>query len=125
MVSSKENKQANERYKEKVISTLVAFLKSEKGGEQWVRQVASNAVAFPFVNDLGEEEVIKLTISVPTGSRDGEPYDMDLEADDFEEKQKAKAEKQKEAEEKKKKKIEADKKKREAKAEMKARKGEP
>lgn len=120
MATSKENKQANDRYREKIINDFIAYLLSEKGGEQWVRQVSSNAIAFPFVNDLGEGETLKITISIPTGDRDGNAYDMDSEADDYERKCAEKLAKQKETAEKKAKKIEADKKKREQKAEMQA-----
>ena len=69
-----ENTQANNKFREKIIRQVTEFLKSDKGGEQWVRQVSSNAIAFPFVNELGNDETVKITISIPTGDRSGEPY---------------------------------------------------
>ena len=45
--------------------------------------MASNKVAMPFVNELGNEFFFVLTVSVPKGSRDGEPFDGRAEAEDF------------------------------------------
>ena len=108
-----ERTQANNKFRETILNQVMEFLKSKKGGEQWVRQVSSNAFGFPFVNALGDEEVIKITIAVPSGSRDGDLYDLDGEADAYEMKCKEKAEREAEAKKKKEKKIEADKKRRE------------
>lgn len=109
------NAQSNNRYREKLISLLMEFCSQPEigGSSEWVRRTASNAFAFSYVNDEGGEGTVKITVSFPKGSRDGEPYDYDAEADDYIAKQKEKEEKKKKTEEAKQKKIAADKKKRE------------
>lgn len=75
-----------------------------------VLRIKSNAIAFPVVDDEGNEDFITITVSVPTGSRDdGEPWDGYAEAEAYQMKEKEKAEKavqkMKEAAKKKKKKV--------------------
>ena len=115
-----ENKQANEQYRTAVVEKLMEFFKSEQGGGEWVVQVANNAFGFPFVNALGEDEIVKITVSVPTGDRDGNPYDLDAEGESYQMSVKKKAEIAQKKAEAKAKKIEADRKKREAMAKLKA-----
>ena len=43
-------------------------------GEEVLR-VGSNEIALPVVDDDGNEKWLVLTFKVPTGSRDGDPYD--------------------------------------------------
>lgn len=93
---------------------------SEMLHEEEVLRVGSNEIAFPVVDKEGNEDFVVLTIKIPTGSRDGEPYDGYSMAEEYEMKLKAKEEKAKVAAEKKAKKIEKDKKMREAKAKAKA-----
>lgn len=88
--------------------------------EEEVLRVGSNEIAFPVVDSEGNEDFVVVTIKIPTGSRDGDPYDGYAMADDYKMKLEAKAEKAKIAAEKKAKKIEKDKKAREAKAKAKA-----
>ena len=99
------------------ISLISDCLKAN--GEE-VLITASNEVTIPVVDDEQNENFLVLTFKIPTGSRDGEPYDGYIVAQDYAERAKAKAEKAKEAAEAKAKKIEKDKKMREAKAELKA-----
>ena len=80
----------------------------------------SNEFAIPCVNAEGDDEFIVITFKVPTGSRDGDPYDGYAVAQEYSMKLAEKAEKAKEAAAKKAKKIEADRKMREAKAKAKA-----
>ena len=82
------------------------------GGKEWVRRTASNSFGFMFVNDNGDEGTAKGTVSFPRGSRDGEPYDYEAEADEYQMKRERKANKEKENEQRKAKKIKADKEKR-------------
>lgn len=114
------NNQSNERYRNALIEKLMEFFKSEQGGEQWVEQVASNAFGFPIVNDLGNDEIVKITISIPKGDREGNPYDLDAEAEDYRRTVAKKAETKAKQEQAKAKKIESDRKKREAMAKLKA-----
>jgi hypothetical protein len=115
-----ESKQANERYRSAVVEKLMQFFRSAEGGEEWVIQVANNAFGFPFVNDLGDDEIVKITVSIPTGDRDGNPYDLDAEGESYQMSVKKKAEIAQKKAEAKAKKIEADRKKREAMAKLKA-----
>ena len=115
-----ENKQANEKYRGAVVEKLMEFFKSTQGGEEWVVQVANNAFGFPFVNELGNDEIVKITISIPTGDRDGNPYDLDAEGESYKLAVQKKAEIAEKKAQAKAKKIEADRKKREAMAKLKA-----
>lgn len=119
-MAASENKQANERYRNSIVEKLMEFFKSEQGGQEWVVQVANNAFGFPFVNDLGNDEILKITVSVPTGDREGNPYDLDAEGEGYQMAVKKKAETAKKKAELKAKKIEADRKKRETMAKLKA-----
>lgn len=118
-MAASANKQSNDRYREKLTEKLMEFFKSPAGGEEWVVQVANNAFGFPFVNDLGEDEIAKITISIPQGDRDGNPYDLEGEGEDYKALVKKRAETKAKAEQAKAKKIEADRKKREAMAKLK------
>ena len=107
----------NDEIREKYISTVKDFL--EKSGEE-VLVTGSNEIALPCVDTEGNEKFIVLTFKVPTGTRDGEPYNGYNEASDYAAHVAEKAEKAKAAAEKKARKIEADKKAREEKARLKA-----
>lgn len=118
-MATSSNKAANDKYRAEVVKKLMDYFLSEAGGEEWVMQISSNAFGFPIVNSEGNEEVIKITVSIPSGSRDGEPYDLEGEAEDYKAKTTAKAEKAKKAAIEKEKKIELDKRRREAAAKLK------
>lgn len=118
-MAKSENNQSNERYRNSVVAKLMEFFRSEQGGEEWVVQVANNAFGFPFVNDLGNDEILKIVVSIPQGDREGNPYDLDGEGEDYQASLKKKAETKAKQEIAKAKKIEADRKKREAIAKLK------
>ena len=63
-------------------------------GEEVLR-TKSNVIALPVVDLEGEETYLTITFSVPTGTRQGEPYDGHAEAEgyahDLKEKAKKKA----------------------------------
>ena len=88
-------------------------------GEE-VLVTGSNEIALPCVDDEGNGEFIVVTCKVPSGSRDGDPYDGYAMAEDYQMKQTAKAEKAKASAEAKARKIQRDKEAREAKAKAKA-----
>jgi len=104
------NKASNDKYRNDIIQQLITFF-NEKGED--VLQTASNTIAFPFCNDVQSDEWLKIVISIPGGSRDGEPFDGYEQAQQHQEKEVERAEKAKKAEEVKARKIEQDKKKRE------------
>lgn len=70
----------NDKARVNFVETLEGAFKAQ-GSE--VLRVASNKLAMPFVNELGNEFFLVLTVSVPKGSRDGEPFDGRAEAKDF------------------------------------------
>lgn len=81
--------------------------------------VSSSAIVYPTVDEEGNEKYVKITISVPRGSRDGkggyEEYDGYAAAEDYRLEQEDKAAKKAASEAKKAAKIKADQAKREAK----------
>lgn len=105
-----------EKVRENYLSTLIQFF-TEK--EEDVLRVASNEIAFPVIDEQGNEDFLVITLKVPTGSRDGDPYDGYSMAEAYQMKISEKAEKAKKSAELKKKKIERDKKYREEKEKMK------
>lgn len=110
-------KALREALKSRYMSGIIEHL--ENCGEEVLR-TASNEVAIPCVDDDGNDEWLVLTFKVPTGSRDGEPYDGYSVAEDYKIKQRNKAEKAEKAAAAKAKKIERDKAAREARAKAKA-----
>lgn len=115
MASSK--KSLNEKLRNSYLTLISDYLK-EKGEEILV--TGSNEICLPCVDSEGNDEFVVVTVKVPTGSRDGDPYDGYSLAEDYAMKQKAKAEKAKESAAKKAEKIAKDKAAREAKAKAKA-----
>jgi len=110
-------KNLHESLRARYMSLVSDFL--AKNGEE-VLVTGSNEIALPCVDDEGNGEFLVLTFKVPTGSRDGEPYDGYSMAEDFALKTKAKEVKAAEAAKKKAAKIERDKRAREEKAKVKA-----
>lgn len=51
-------------------------------GEE-VLSVASNRIAFPAVGADGGEYFVTITVAIPTGERNGEPYDGYAEAEGY------------------------------------------
>ena len=49
-----------------------------------VKFTASGTMVYPVCDDAGNEYFIKIVVSIPNGSRDGEPYDGYGEAEAFE-----------------------------------------
>ena len=101
------------RYVDRVKSLL------ESVGDE-VKVVGSNQLAVPCVDDESNEAFVVITLKVPTGTREGEPYDGYAAADDYTFKLIEKAKKAERAKAEKAKKIERDRKVREAKAKAKA-----
>ena len=80
-----------------------------------VGRVSAGVINFPVVDENGNDSWIEITVKVPTGSRDGTPYDGYELREDFVIKQNDAAERKAKADAAKQKKIERDKKLREAK----------
>lgn len=115
-------KSLHEALRAQYMQAVEQFL-TERGEELLV--TGSNEYAIPCVDSEGNDEWLVLTFKIPTGSRDGDPYDGYSMAEDYKMKQAAKAEKAKEAAAKKAAKIAKDEAARKARAEAKAKaKGE-
>ena len=99
------NKQAQDALRQRYVEVIKKAL-SDLGEE--VLQTGSNTIAIPCVDDNGDEQFCCFTIKVPTGSRDGDPYDGYGEAESYALSVKQKAEKAKADAEKKAKKIARD-----------------
>lgn len=115
------NKALNDKLREQYLEMLSVFF---DGREEQVLRTGSNEIALPCLDAEGNEKFIVLTVKVPTGSRDGEPYDGYSMAEDFKLRQKAKAETNAKKAAEKAKKIERDKKNRAKQAELKAKREE-
>ena len=94
--------------------TTVSDMISEKFNTD-VMQVSSSEITFPWINSEGDEIFVKVKISVPRGTRNGEGYDAYdgyAAAEDYKLDCEERTAKKEASEEKKRKKIEADEKKR-------------
>lgn len=109
-MAKSNDKLANDNFRNEVIEKIKELFYTD--GEE-IMQVKSNKLAFPFVNSEGSDEFIEITVSVPRGSRDKEPYDAYALADEFQAKLEKDSERQAKRDEAKQKKIAQDKKKRE------------
>lgn len=88
-------------------------------GEPDVLRTASNEICIPVVGDDSEEGYLVLVFKIPTGSRDGTPYNGFDERDNYEMEKRKKEEKAKVVADKKAAKIAKDQAAREAKAKAK------
>jgi len=113
---AKTAKQIKEEIKAKYLEDLIFYF--EEGAEDVLR-VGSNEIAFPIVDENGDEHFLVVTLKIPTGTRDGDPYDGYGLAEDYQMKQEEKKRKAIEAQKKKEAKIERDKAYRQKVAEMK------
>lgn len=112
------NKATNEALRAQYIELLTKLL-TDSGEE--VLRVKSNEIALPVVDRDGDDSYVVITLKVPTGSRDGDPYDGYGEAESYALSVQQKAEKAEKAAAEKAKKIERDKAYRAKQAEQKAR----
>ena len=109
------NKKANDNKRVQILEELKKFF-NEK--DEDIIQTSSNKIAFPFVNELGSDEWVEITVSIPLGSRkNNEVFDGYEQAEQYQAKQKEKLEKEKEKEEEKEKKKIRDEKRRKKKKE--------
>lgn len=99
------NKATNEALRAQYVA-LISELLGANGDE--ILRTKSNEIAIPCVDKDGEDNWIVVSVKVPTGSRDGEPYDGYGEAEFYAMQTAQKAEKAKVAAEKKARKIAKD-----------------
>jgi hypothetical protein len=111
------SKATNEALRAKYVEFITKLLAD--AGEE-VLMVKSNEMAIPCIDGEGNDNYIVVTVKVPTGTRDGTPYDGYGEAESYKVECKMKAEKKAEADAAKAKKIARDKAYREKQAALKA-----
>lgn len=111
-------KSLNEKLRTKYMELVKCYLADEYDEEILV--TGSNEFCIPCVDDEGNDEFLVVTFKVPTGTRDGEPYDGYAMAEEFALKTADKAAKAQEAAAKKAAKIAKDEATRKARAEAKA-----
>lgn len=110
-------KTLREKIKQNYTAQLIDFFCKN---DEDVLQIKSNEICFPVIDEEGNEDFVKITIAVPTGSRDdNEPFDGYGKAQEYEMKQKEKKEKAEKAAKKKAEKIKRDEEYRRKKAEQK------
>ena len=114
---AKSKKQLHEELRARFMKVITDYL-TEQGEE--VLQTASQEIAIPCVDSEGNDEYVVITFKVPTGSRDGDPYDAYGIAESYSMKVEQQAKDKAEREAKKQRKIAKDKAEREAKARAKA-----
>ena len=107
----------NEAIRNAMLTSLIDFLYTR---DEEVLITGSNEIAVPVVDSAGDEKFVVITVKVPTGSRDGEPYDGYSVAEDYKLHLDEKAAKAAEAAKRKAEKIERDRKAREERAKAKA-----
>lgn len=110
------SKKANDALRASYVAKLINMLKADED----VLRVDSNKIAIPVIDCEGEDSWVIFTVTVPTGSRDGDIYDGYSESEAYALKMVEKEAKAKEDEVKKAAKIARDKKAREQKAAAKA-----
>lgn len=108
----------NDKLREQFLN-IISEMFSDKGEE--VLRTGSNEIALPCVDEESNEKFVVLTVKVPTGSRDGDPYDGYSMAEEYEIKSRQKAESAAKKAAEKAKKMEKDAKQRAKQAELKAR----
>lgn len=85
-MSKKANDNLRKVFTDKVIEMFKAL-------DEEVLVVGSNEIAIPCVDEEGNDSYCCITIKVPTGSREGDPYDGYAMAQEYQMKQAAKADK--------------------------------
>lgn len=118
-MATTSKRKLNEALRTAYVEKVKVLLEST---DEEVLVVGSNELAVPCKDSEGNEEFIVITLKVPTGTREGEPYDGYSAATDYAFHLQEKAKKAEAAKAEKAKKIARDKAAREAKAKAKAEK---
>ena len=100
----------------RTLQRIINFFANE--GED-VQQTKTGTVMFPAIDELGNECFLTVTVQIPKGSRDGDPYDGYAEAENYRLETKQKQDEKIAKEAAKQKKIKRDEKLREEKAKLK------
>ena len=81
-------KATNDALRNEWVTKILTLLNDED-----CQLAGSNEIAIPVVDAEGEDSWIVLSVKVPTGSRDGDPYDGYAMAQEYQMKQATKADK--------------------------------
>ena len=81
-------KATNDALRNEWVTKILTLLSDED-----CQLAGSNEIAIPVVDAEGEDSWIVVSVKVPTGSRDGDPYDGYAMAQEYQMKQAAKADK--------------------------------
>lgn len=73
-------KKENEKRRDFFIKDLMEFIESQ--GNEAIR-IKNNEVAFPIVYENGDEAFMKIAVSIPSGSRDGDIFDAYSLAEEY------------------------------------------
>lgn len=73
-------KQENENKRTEILKKIWALIESE--GDE-VIQIKKNEIAFPIVYENGDEAFMKIAVSIPSGSRDGDIFDAYSLAEEY------------------------------------------
>ena len=73
------SKKANDALRAKYVQELITRFKEDED----VLRTGTGEIAFPVVDDEGEDNWVVITVKIPTGSRDGEIYDGYSMAEDY------------------------------------------
>lgn len=73
-------KQTNDALRNQYLNLITELL---AGADEEVLRVKSNEIALPCVDAEGNDSYVVITVKVPTGSRDGDPYDGYGEAESY------------------------------------------
>ena len=109
-------REAENGLRSRTLQRVIDFFANE--GED-VQQTKTGTVMFPAIDELGNECFLTVTVQIPKGSRDGDPYDGYAEAENYQLETKRKQDEKVAEEIAKQKKIERDKKFREEKEKLK------
>ena len=98
---AKVNRKETEIIRNDYLKEIFDYFNSDYINEE-IFQIASNKLCIPVVGEEGGEYFLTITLAVPTGERNGEPFDGYAEKESWELKVKDKAIREKEKKEKKK-----------------------
>jgi hypothetical protein len=73
------SKKANDALRAKYIAALMEKFKDDED----VMRTGTGEIAFPVVDEEGEDNWVVITVKIPTGSRDGDAYDGYSMAEDY------------------------------------------
>lgn len=81
-MAKKPQQQLDAELREKGLRTLIEAL-SKYDSELELLPIGNGSFVIPVLDEEKYERYAKITIEIPTGERDGEPYDAYAEAEEY------------------------------------------